>query len=278
MVCYTLDEQNEIINEFLKVIDINDNKQLIKSDIETCRMCKMNLPNTYLFQTFPTEIAKNICQYSFNECNGCKKIKLLLEYNNENKIMLEKLIKAIRDRQHTDISPQPFEEDDIKKYKYLMRNEIKYYFTRLNPYPTYQKIVNKILTAESQKNIYTKKLHKDLKACYENHWQLDVKIARGEGLDVNRPIDFWKKENTDQNIRKALNEIIEYIERNQDKKEIAKLTNHDYLEINRLNRYLNFNWMIHEFKTDFSKNKGKNTYAQKNKINNDYLNSACDFE
>ena len=30
MVCYTLDEQNEIINEFLGVIDINDKKRLIK--------------------------------------------------------------------------------------------------------------------------------------------------------------------------------------------------------------------------------------------------------
>ena len=29
MVCYTLGEQNEIINEFLKVIDINENKNLI---------------------------------------------------------------------------------------------------------------------------------------------------------------------------------------------------------------------------------------------------------
>ena len=30
MVYYTLDEQNEIINEFLDVIDINDKRRLIK--------------------------------------------------------------------------------------------------------------------------------------------------------------------------------------------------------------------------------------------------------
>ena len=37
MVCYTLDEQNEIINEFLGVIDIiNDKKRLIKDEIAMC--------------------------------------------------------------------------------------------------------------------------------------------------------------------------------------------------------------------------------------------------
>ena len=46
MVCFTLEEKNEIINEFLKVIDINDNKKLIRKDIENCRICKINLANT----------------------------------------------------------------------------------------------------------------------------------------------------------------------------------------------------------------------------------------
>ena len=60
MVCYTLEEQNEIINEFLKVIDINDNKKLIRKDIENCRICKINLANTYFLKTYPTDIAKKI--------------------------------------------------------------------------------------------------------------------------------------------------------------------------------------------------------------------------
>ena len=34
MVCFTEKEQNQIINEFLTVIDICDKKRLIKEDIE----------------------------------------------------------------------------------------------------------------------------------------------------------------------------------------------------------------------------------------------------
>ena len=42
MVCYTLDEQNEIINESMGVIDINDKRRLIKNEIDTCKICKLN--------------------------------------------------------------------------------------------------------------------------------------------------------------------------------------------------------------------------------------------
>ena len=72
---FTHSEQEKITNEFLKVIDLNDNKKLIQNNIETCSRCKLNVANTYLFKTFPTDIAKNICKYSFSECNGCKNVK-----------------------------------------------------------------------------------------------------------------------------------------------------------------------------------------------------------
>ena len=79
-------EQEEIINDFLRVIDINDNRKLIKANIETCKTCKISLSNSYLFKTFPSEIAQNICQYSFRECEGCKNVKKILEYKNDKRI------------------------------------------------------------------------------------------------------------------------------------------------------------------------------------------------
>lgn len=47
---YTLEEQNDISSEFLKVIDITDIqlKNFIQTDIETCRTCNIDLSNTSL--------------------------------------------------------------------------------------------------------------------------------------------------------------------------------------------------------------------------------------
>ena len=246
---FSHNEQEEIINNFLRVININDNRKLVKANIETCKTCKINLPNTYLFKTFPTEIAKSICQYSFHECEGCKNVKKILEYKNENKIILERLITAIREREELNIEPYPF-EDDGKKHKYLWKNEIRYYFSRLNPYPTYKKILNKILTNKNQKAIYTQKIHKELKKCYENNWQIDVKIARGEGLDINHPIHFWKIKNTDKNLRNIINQIMDYIEKNKDTKEILKLFR---VDTNYVNNQLKHNRMTSDFTTKFPK-------------------------
>lgn len=61
----TLEEQKEIINKFFKVIDMNDNKKTVKTNIEKCRTSKINLSNSYLFKTFLTDVAKHICQYGF---------------------------------------------------------------------------------------------------------------------------------------------------------------------------------------------------------------------
>ena len=64
MVSYTEKEQNEIINEFLKVIDVCDKKRLIRSDIETCKICKFNNENLYMYKSLPSDIAKNICKFN----------------------------------------------------------------------------------------------------------------------------------------------------------------------------------------------------------------------
>lgn len=240
-------EQEEIINEFLKVIDINDNKKLIKSDIETCRTCKINLPNTYLFKTFPTDIAKNICQYSFSECNGCKKVRTLLNYENENKIMVERLIKAIRDKQHLKFTPIPFREERTY-FIFMLENEINYYFAKVNPYPTYQKIISKILKTENQRTVYSKNIHKELKKCYENHYQMKVEVGYGETLKFYHPITYWKGENINDDLLKILNQIMDYIDKNKNEKEIIKLANHNSEE-----KRLKECRMTDYFKTNFDK-------------------------
>ena len=70
MVCYTLDEQNEIINEFLGVIDINDKKRLIKDEIDMCKICKFNPRNLNMYRILPSTIAKDICKYNYKECKN----------------------------------------------------------------------------------------------------------------------------------------------------------------------------------------------------------------
>ena len=103
-----------------------------------------------------------------------------------------------------------------------------------------------------KKTIYTQKIHKELKKCYENNWQIDVKMGKGESLDINHPINFWKIKNTDENLRKIINQIMDYIEKDKDTKEILKIF---HVDTNYLNNQLKKNRMTSDFTTEFSKPK-----------------------
>ena len=77
-----------------------------------------------------------------------------------------------------------------------------------------------------------------------------MKIARGEGLDINHPIHFWKIKNTDKNLRNIINQIMDYIEKNKDTKEILKLFR---VDTNYVNNQLKYNRMTSDFTTKFPK-------------------------
>ena len=98
---------------------------------------------------------------TFHTCKICSKVRdTITNEANERK-------KTIDD----------FEEKHLKTY----------YFTRLNPYPTYKK--NKQTLSEENKEFYTKELHKEFKEAYENEH------LGGMVLDTHnfeRPLTFFR--------------------------------------------------------------------------------------
>ena len=161
MVCYTLDEQNEIINEFLGVIDINDKKRLIKDEIETCKICKFNPRNLNMYRILPSTIAKDICKYNYKECKKCIKLKAIVDFvNKDNVNKIEKVIDVLNEKENTQIDGSGFYNDI---------NNSKFIYVNLLEYPTFKKIQKKL--NDDEKKVYDIDLHKKLKTYYKNLWQ-----------------------------------------------------------------------------------------------------------
>ena len=156
MVCYTLDEQNEIINEFLGVIDINDKKRLIKKDIETCKKCKFNYGNMYMYKSLPSDIAKNICKFNYEECDKCNRLKNMVEYVDRHNIeYIDKIVEVLNEKENIEIN------DDKNNNIFICVNLLKY--------PTYKKITKKLYDGE--KKYYDKEMHNEIKKYYNNLWK-----------------------------------------------------------------------------------------------------------
>ena len=54
-------EQEEIINNFLRDIEMNDLKVNITTKVGECVKCKFNKSNLLMYKMFPPEIAKHMC-------------------------------------------------------------------------------------------------------------------------------------------------------------------------------------------------------------------------
>ena len=158
MVSYTEKEQEAIINEFLTVIDVYDKKRFIKNDIEICKKCKFNYGNVYMYKSLPSDIAKNICKFNYNECNKCKKLKNIVDYVDKHNIeYIDKIIEVFNEKENIEING----DDDIFIYVNLVK------------YPTYNKILKNFQNRlrEPEKKYYDKKMHKELKTYYHNLWR-----------------------------------------------------------------------------------------------------------
>ena len=156
MKCFTEKEQNQIINEFLTVIDICDKKRLIKEDIETCKKCKFNYGNMYMYKSLPSDIAKNICKFNYEECNKCKKLKNMVEYVDRHNIEhIDKIVEVLNEKENTEIN------DDKNKNIFVYVNLLKY--------PAYGKIMERL--GDGLKKYYDKEMHNEIKKYYNNLWK-----------------------------------------------------------------------------------------------------------
>ena len=161
MVCFTKKEQEEIINEFLTVIDICDKKRFIKSDIETCKKCKFNYGNMYMYKSLPSDIAKNICKFNYEECNKCNKLKNIVEYVDKNNVhMIDNIINILNEKEKYQINGSGYSNE--------INNSI-FIYVNLFKYPTYKNILNKI--NHDEKKYYNKEMHEEMKNYYNNLWK-----------------------------------------------------------------------------------------------------------
>ena len=291
MVSYTEKEQEEIINEFLTVIDVCDKKRFIKNDIKTCKKCKFNYGNVYMYKSLPSDIAKNICKFNYEECNKCNKLKNIVEYVDKHNIKnIDKIIEVLNEKENIEIN------GDKNDYIFIYVNLIKY--------PTYNKIFKNFHNRlhEHEKKYYDKEMHKELKTYYNNFWR-NNKSSIETYYDKLR---FKYIEEFDDNINKYDNTrggLIDFI--SSKFSVIKKIVNvifdiitgcslKDLLDKSKIIT-LNVGYMMSRF-TDIDKDgflsndfqqylnkrfpylpKKENTNVKK-KLYNDYLKDASDFE
>ena len=157
MVSFTEKEQEKNINEFLTVIDVCDKKRFIKNNIETCKTCKFNYGNMYMYKSLPSDIAKNICKFNYNECNKCMKLKNIVGYVDKHNIeYIDKIIEVLNEKENIEINGD--KNDDIFIYVNLIK------------FPTYGKIIER-LGDGGHKKCYDKEMHKEIRKYYNNLWK-----------------------------------------------------------------------------------------------------------
>ena len=139
---------------------LKDETNKVLETTKTCKVCKRQRLNIRMdfSKILPTNICNEIS--AFHTCKICCKVRDTI--NNEAK----ERKKTIDD----------FEEKHLKTY----------YFTRLNPYPTYKKI-KQILT-EDNKEFYTKEIHNEFKEAYENEHLCGMVLDTD---NFKRPLTFY---------------------------------------------------------------------------------------
>ena len=158
---FSYEEQEEIISKFLNVIEM---KTIIKDKVSMCKKCKFNQQNMSLYKlNILDNIVRNICKYSYEECDVCKTLKEFKEnvYDCSMK-HFENLIEAVEDK-HT---------YNIEDYVAEKWNTQIYYYVSLNPFPTYKKVSKEILKGDD--TFYNKDIHKDIKFHYETLFNLNM--------------------------------------------------------------------------------------------------------
>ena len=119
-------EQDEIINEFLKVIEMNDIKINKTSKVGTCAKCKFNKSNLDMYKLFPAVVAKSICKYNFEECDKCFLLRHATKML-QNKGLHSIVRKSIYDKYKITIDEDSFINDPDENLKI-------FYFIKLNSF------------------------------------------------------------------------------------------------------------------------------------------------
>ena len=139
---------------------LRDEKNKVLEITKTCKACKRQCLNIRMdfSKILPTNICNEIS--TFHTCKICSKVRdTITNEANERKKTIDN-----------------FEEKHLKTY----------YFTRLNPYPTYKKI--KQILSEENKEFYAKKIPQEFKEAYENEHLFGMVLDTD---NFKRPLTFY---------------------------------------------------------------------------------------
>ena len=109
-----------------------------------------------MYKSLPSDIAKNICKFNYEECNKCKKLKNMVEYVDRHNIEhIDKIVEVLNEKENTEIN------DDKNKNIFVYVNLLKY--------PAYGKIMERL--GDGLKKYYDKEMHNEIKKYYNNLWK-----------------------------------------------------------------------------------------------------------
>ena len=167
-------------------------KRFIKNDIETCKICKFNYGNMYMYKSLPSDIAKNICKFNYNECNKCKKLRNIVGYVDKHNIEhIDRIIEVLNKKERIQINNN--------------RSNNIFTYVNLIKFPTYGKIMERLKRLETHlSEFYDKEMHKELKTYYINLWK-ECKNKRPSIENYYNKLRFKYVQEFDDNIDKYNN-------------------------------------------------------------------------
>ena len=106
-----------------------------------------------MYKLLPSDIAKNIYKFNYEEYNKCNKLKNIVKYVNRHNIKnINKIVKVLNKKENTKIN------NNINNNIFIYVNLLKY--------PAYGKIMERL--GDSFKKYYNKEMHNKIKKYYNN--------------------------------------------------------------------------------------------------------------
>ena len=205
---FSHEEQEEIISEFLNVIEM---KTIIKDKVSRCATCKFNQKNMSLYKlNIPVNIITKICKYSYEECEVCKTLTDFKEYVYDCSIEdFENVVKSVEDKHKYNITNYTEKKLDSQIYSYV----------KLNPFPKFEKTLQWSKSVLPECKFYNIEFYNDIKLLYDTAFIIDEKVKQFYSKQRRRLINEYDKNVDEKNNTKR--KFVNHLERQLSKVESA---------------------------------------------------------
>ena len=188
---FSNNEQEEIISEFLNVIEM---KAIIEDKVSKCATCKFNQKNMFLYKlNIPVKIITNICKYSYEECEVCKTLTGFKENVYDCSIEdFENVVKAVEDKHKYNITNYTEKKLDAQIY----------YYVKLTPFLKFEKTLRWSKGVLAECKFYNAEFYNEIKLLYDNSFKVDEKVKQFYTKQRRRIIHEYDKNVDEKNNTK----------------------------------------------------------------------------